>query len=172
MTIAITSGAAGVYAGLPDAASHRLLASLSAGQVYVITGLAVGEVVSVQSGESFAYALTAPSGTPAPTPTPTAVATEPVPSGSTAAQLVTWTCTGSPCDWGSSVSGRAVVWPATLGASSTRLGYTTSASVYLPADAATGMTIAITSGAAGVYAGLPDAACTGCWHRCLRARCM
>ena len=38
----------------------------------MITGLAVGEVVSVQSGESFAYALTAPSGTPAPTPTPTA----------------------------------------------------------------------------------------------------
>ena len=71
---------------------------------------------------------------------------------------MTWTCTGSPCDWGSSVSGRAVVWPATLGASSTRLGYTTSASVYLPADAATGMTIAITSGTAGVYAGLPDAA--------------
>ena len=45
---------------------------------------------------------------------------------SAVSQLVSWTCTGSPCDWGNSVSGHALVWPATLEPSSGRLGYTTS----------------------------------------------
>ncbi|MBE7554334.1 MAG: hypothetical protein HS126_25045 [Anaerolineales bacterium] len=50
MTVSITSGTVTMYAGLPDAASHRVLATLSSGQSHLITGLAAGEVVSVQSG--------------------------------------------------------------------------------------------------------------------------
>ena len=60
MGIAIAAGTATVYAGLPEASSHRQLASLGAGQSYVITGLAAGEVVSVQSGGAFSYVLTMP----------------------------------------------------------------------------------------------------------------
>lgn len=37
-------------------------------------------------------------------------------------QEVTWTCTGSPCDWGSSLSGQALVWPASLGGVSQSFG--------------------------------------------------
>ena len=75
MGIAIAAGTATVYAGLPEASSHRQLASLGAGQSYVITGLVAGEVVSVQSGGAFSYVLTMPAAAPSPTPTP--VATEP-----------------------------------------------------------------------------------------------
>ncbi len=75
---------------------------------------------------------------------------------SNSSQLVTWTCTGSPCPWGASTSGQALVWPAELGASANRLGYTVSAGVYLPAAVASGVTIGITSGMVEVYAGLPD----------------
>ena len=61
MRIDITSGTAAVYAGLPDAASFRLLATLSAGQSYLVAGLAGGEVVSVQGSQgAFAYGLTMP----------------------------------------------------------------------------------------------------------------
>ena len=112
------------------------LASLGAGQSYVITGLAAGEVVSVQSGGAFSYVLTMPAAAPSPTPTP--VATEPAAPGAIAAQMVTWTCTGSPCGWGNSLSGHAVVWPAALAPTTMRLGYTTSAGVYVPASAAVG----------------------------------
>ncbi|HRQ40404.1 MAG TPA: hypothetical protein PLD25_21025 [Chloroflexota bacterium] len=162
MTIAITSGAAAIYAGLPDAQSHWLVATLSAGQSVVITGLAAGEVISVQGSQGvFVYTLTMPDPSPTPTPTntpsvtPTATATEPVPPDTS--QVVTWTCTGSPCPWGSPLSGQALVWPDSLGAVNNRLGYTVSAGIYLPESAATGMTIAITSGVAAIYAGLPDA---------------
>ncbi|HMN30142.1 MAG TPA: hypothetical protein PKE45_18465, partial [Caldilineaceae bacterium] len=72
-------------------------------------------------------------------------------------QLVNWSCTGSPCPWGTTLSGQALVWPAEWGPVNNRLGYTTSAGIYLPASAASGMTIAITSGSATVYAGLPAA---------------
>lgn len=73
-------------------------------------------------------------------------------------QLVTLTCTGSPCDWGTSLSSQAVVWPDSMEPLTNRLGYTASAGIYLPASAASGLTITITSGTATVYAGLPDAA--------------
>ena len=136
MGIAIAAGTATVYAGLPEASSHRQLASLGAGQSYVITGLAAGEVVSVQSSGAFSYVLTMPAVAPSPTPTP--VATEPAAPGAIAAQMVTWTCTGSPCTWGSTTSNPAVVWPAALAPTTMRLGYTTSAGVYVPASAARG----------------------------------
>ncbi|MBE7554342.1 MAG: hypothetical protein HS126_25090 [Anaerolineales bacterium] len=69
ITISLTSGTATVYAGLSDAVSHRVLATLSAGQSYLITGLVAGEVVSVQNSQNvFAYSLTIP---PPVTPTAT-----------------------------------------------------------------------------------------------------
>jgi cell division septation protein DedD len=73
-------------------------------------------------------------------------------------QHVTLTCTGSPCDGGPSLSSQAVVWPASMGPLTNRLGYTASAGMYLPASAASGLTVSITSGTATVSAGLPDAA--------------
>ena len=66
-----------------------------------------------------------------------------------------WTCTGSPCPWGSAESGHALVWSTESGAISTRHGYTTSKPVYLPASVANGMRIDIESGNAAVHAGLP-----------------
>ncbi|MCB0082861.1 MAG: hypothetical protein KDE47_18105, partial [Caldilineaceae bacterium] len=72
-------------------------------------------------------------------------------------QQVTWTCTGSPCPWGATDSGHAVVWPDSVATVNNRLGYTTSAAVYLPASEAAGTTIMITSGTAAVYAGEPNA---------------
>ncbi|HMN30613.1 MAG TPA: hypothetical protein PKE45_20850, partial [Caldilineaceae bacterium] len=75
---------------------------------------------------------------------------------SSTSQLVTWTCTGSPCDWGPTLSGQALVWPPSLGPQTNRLGYTTSAGIYLPDTTATGVTITILSGSATVYAGLPN----------------
>ncbi|MFN3332920.1 MAG: hypothetical protein ACK47M_10450, partial [Caldilinea sp.] len=152
-------GTASIYAGLPEAASHRLVVTLNAGESYVVTGLAAGEVLSVQNGNAFAYVLTLPAPpTETPTPTPTETPTAVVPPGSAASELVTWTCTGSPCDWGSPLSGHAVVWPEELGASSSRLGYTTSAGIYVPASTGSGVTIQITAGTASIYAGLPEAA--------------
>lgn len=81
-------------------------------------------------------------------------------------QLVTFTCTGSPCPWGSSFNGHAVVWPASLVPTANRLGYSGSASIYLAAAHANGATITLTSGAATVYAGKPGGTSM---HRVLRA---
>ena len=67
MTITITAGTAAVFAGMPDVALHRMLTMLSTDQSYVITGLAAGEIISVQSNQgTFAYVLTMPDGTPVP----------------------------------------------------------------------------------------------------------
>jgi hypothetical protein len=70
---------------------------------------------------------------------------------------VTWSCAGTPCKWGRTVSGNAVVWPSNLAPVSTRLGYTTSAPIYLPATSANGLTINVNSGSAALYAGAPNA---------------
>src|SRR4051812_47714592 len=70
-------------------------------------------------------------------------------------QLVTWTCTASPCPWGNSLTNHAVVWPAAAGPSSARLGYAVSAPVYLPAARANGAVIALDAGTARVHAGPP-----------------
>jgi hypothetical protein len=72
-------------------------------------------------------------------------------------EMATWTCTGDPCPWGSSTSNPALVWPAAGGPIATRLGYTVSPAVYLPAASANGITITITSGNAHVSAGTPTA---------------
>ncbi|TMQ04836.1 MAG: hypothetical protein E6J90_23290 [Deltaproteobacteria bacterium] len=79
-------------------------------------------------------------------------------AGPVASQITTWTCTASPCPWGGSLSNHALVWPAAAGAARTRLGYSVSAGVYLPAARANGADIAIETGEARVHAGPPDAA--------------
>lgn len=170
LSFSVVSGSVGVYAGLPNASSHRVLTTLSAGQSYTITSMTAGEVVSVQSEYAFTYTLGGGSGntptatTPATSTTePTAVNTqEPTPGAtgepsSNTAQLVTWTCTSSPCDWGSSTNGYALVWPGSMGPLNNRLGYTVSAGIYLPDTAASGLSVSLASGTAGVYAGLPNA---------------
>jgi hypothetical protein len=73
-----------------------------------------------------------------------------------ASKQVTWTCAGSPCPWGASLKGHAVVWPPSTQAASKRLGYSVSDGVYLPAAAANGATIVIRSGSATVNAGALD----------------
>ncbi len=70
---------------------------------------------------------------------------------------VTWTCTGSPCPWGRTTSGPTAVWPASANTTSTRLGYTTSAPVYLAASSANGLQITVNSGTAAVFMGAPQA---------------
>ena len=70
-------------------------------------------------------------------------------------ETVVWNCTGSPCPWGGSDSGVALVWPQNSGATSARHGYTTTKPVYLPAYAANGAVVQLNSGSATLYAGLP-----------------
>jgi hypothetical protein len=186
VTLSIELGTASVYAGEPLAPSHQLLATLSAGESYQVSGLQVGEVLSVQSDVDFDYHVTPPApgdppdagmppdatvppdaGTPPDSTVPPDAGTPPdstVPPDAatpsdpgTASQTVTWTCTDSPCPWGDSLSGQALVWPAAAQAIDTRLGYTVSAGVYLPAGSANGADISIETGDASAYAGLPGA---------------
>ena len=144
--LTIDAGAATVYAGEPQAATHRVLAKLSSGQSHDVSGLAPAEVLSVQSEASFRFRVTRPAPAPAKRPEPPA-------AGAIASQTATWTCTGQPCPWGKSVRGEVLVWPAAAGATSQRLGYTVSAAIYLPAARANGADLAIETGAASVHAG-------------------
>ena len=146
MTISLEWGNVGLYAGLPDAPSHREVATLNSGGTYLVEGLAAGEVLSVQSGGQFAYVVV-----PVVTPPVTSPATPP------GSREVTWTCTGTPCPWGSPLSGHAIVWPTSAGPTQQRLGYTSSEGVYLPATVANGMVLELSSGSASLYAGAPGA---------------
>lgn len=149
VAVRIDSGAASVYAGPPDG-THRVLATLTMGQVYEVNGLVAGEVLSVQSGAPFSFTV-GPIGTVDPVlPPPPPMLSE---IGDSSA--VTWTCTGTDCPWGSSLSAQAVVWPAEAGASAQRYGYDTSAAVYVPAAVATGMRVSIGTGYASIYVGTP-----------------
>lgn len=148
--IEILSGSATAYAGTPSASSHYALTSISAGGIYTVSGLAADEVLSVQSGSSFTYRITFPQPDTQPDP-------EQGGQSGPVSQLITWSCTGTPCPWGPSDSGHALVWPDDVGATHERLGYTTSEAIYLPNTAAHGATINIKSGTATVYAGLPGA---------------
>jgi hypothetical protein len=89
--------------------------------------------------------------------TTTAVWPTDVNAAATQSQVVTLTCTSSPCPSGPTISGIAVVWPVELGATTGRLGYTANAGVYLPASVAATKSIRIITGSAVVYAGLPGA---------------
>jgi hypothetical protein len=146
-TVWIDSGSATLYAGYPEGGSHRALATLSNGNFFDVSGLEPGEVLSVQSGAAFGYQIDMP---PPPEPeVPT--------GGGTLAPNVTWTCTSSPCPWGSSASAYAVAWPPGSDATSARFGYTVSKPVYLPSSRANGASIEVLAGTALLYAGFPDA---------------
>ena len=69
---------------------------------------------------------------------------------------MTFTCVGSPCPWGSSLTSHAIAWPTAAGPVSRRLGYTVSPGIYLPAAVANGLTIALETGMATAYAGPLD----------------
>jgi hypothetical protein len=186
VTLSIELGSVSVYAGEPLEESHHVLATISSGESYQVSGVRPGEVLSVQSDVSFAYRVTPPpvsdppdAGTPPDASDPPDAGTPPdaldppdagtppdasdpsdagtPPDAETASQVATWTCTGSPCPWGESLSGHALVWPAAAGAINTRLGYTVSAGVYLPATSANGADISVQTGEASAYAGFPDA---------------
>lgn len=153
LTVSVQYGSATLYAGLPDAASHRVVAALGEGGSHVVAGLTEGEVLSLQSGTPFGYTVTSPDPTPPTNPTPpTPAPTDPAVSS----QLITWTCTGSPCPWGSPLGGQAVVWPASANPTQQRLGYTANSGIYLAATYANGMVFKVQSGAASVYAGAPN----------------
>jgi hypothetical protein len=68
---------------------------------------------------------------------------------------VAWTCVGAPCPWGPSSTGHAIVWPDAARPVSTRLGYTVSAGIYLPAVRANGAIIYSDSATIEVHAGPP-----------------
>jgi hypothetical protein len=70
--------------------------------------------------------------------------------------VATFTCEGSPCPWGPSLTGHAIVWPTAAPPASRRLGYTVSPWIYLPAAVANGMTIVLETGTATAYAGTLD----------------
>ncbi len=94
--------------------SARSLTTLYAGQSYTVTGLAASELLSVQGYVSFKYRIeisAAGPTDPPPTNPPAAVPTS---------EYVIWNCTSSPCDWGQSIGGEALVWPASAGPSSAR----------------------------------------------------
>jgi len=74
------------------------------------------------------------------------------------AAKATWTCTGSPCPWGASLTNYAVAWPAAMRPVAARLGYTTAPPVYAPAGSANGATLTIVAGKVTVYAGAASAA--------------
>jgi hypothetical protein len=94
-----------VVAGDPAASSQRTLASLSGGQSHTISGLAPGEVVSVQSSEVFTYALT-----PGDPVDPEPPCIDPTTCDPVTVVPTHWVCNIPDCtepDW----TGAAVSWP-------------------------------------------------------------
>ena len=80
-TVTLVSGMASAFAGLPNAASHRLLGALGAGQSLTFSGLAAGEVVSLQGTQGqFVYTLDIVAPTPTNTPVPPTPTATPVPA--------------------------------------------------------------------------------------------
>ena len=69
---------------------------------------------------------------------------------------VAWNCTGEPCPWGESSTGQALAWPEALEARQSRLGYTTSEAIYLPAFRANKVKLTLTAGSANLYVGSAD----------------
>ena len=161
ITIRVTSGVATLYGGAPDAVSHRGLVTLTVGDSFVVSGLAPGEVLSVQAGSSFSYEIV-PAAAPEPPISGPGEPEAPEPEPTVSA-WVTWSCTGSPCPWGPSLGGQALVWPSGWQPELARLGYTTSHGIYLPDTAANGVKVTVSSGTATLYAGAPS----GASHRAL-----
>jgi hypothetical protein len=156
LTVSVQAGVANVFAGEPGVQSFRMLATIWDGESYEITGVAAGEVVTVQGPGPFVYTLLPPGSTPPPDDDP-GDGEPTTPPGPPASAFVTWTCTDSPCPWGSQLTGDALVWPADMTPQTDRLGYTTSHGIYLPAARANGSSITLLTGNATAYAGHPDA---------------
>ncbi len=254
LTISIDSGSAAAYAGEPQAGSHNLLGWIDSGDSLTVSGLGVGEVLSIQGFAGFGYTLIeggAPTTTttlPATTTTtsttttcrppphhtpghhhhdsaghhhqhhtpghhhhdsaghhhqhhtpghhdhdsaghhhqhhaaghhhhdsPATTTTTTLPATTTTLPATTTTarrsvrtqqrppstCTGTArpvrAHGEAAAGGFAAVWPSPAAPVTQRLGYTTSAGVYLPAEQANGLTIAVDSGSATAYAGDPQA---------------
>jgi hypothetical protein len=64
MLITLETGTATVYAGFPDAPSHRNLGTIAAGESLELDGVLAGEVVSLQGSSEFTYVATPGSGDP------------------------------------------------------------------------------------------------------------
>lgn len=132
-TLAIETGAARVYAGPPGAADHRLLATVPAGQAFHVTGLFVGEVLSVQGDGPFRYRLTLSPEPLREAPPPPAAATAGPPGGApgpappakpqrhppgtprgTVVQAVAaqWRCNHTPGCFSDPWPGSVIPWPA------------------------------------------------------------
>ena len=151
--VTVHTGTARIYAGTPSG-NHRRLATLAAGETTTLPTLETDEVFSAQSDTPFTYTLTP--GTPAdPADPPDPPDPADPPEGATS-ELVTWSCTGSPCPWGGQTTGHAVVWPTELGPIRTRHGYTTSADIYAPGTTTTGYQVTVHTGTARIYAGTPS----------------
>jgi hypothetical protein len=144
----INSGSAVFLAGRPTDLSHRVLATVNAGQFYSVSGLAQDEVLSVQSTQtavSFTYQLALAEPPPPPPPAPPGTTSQPVQAN----------CAGSSCPWGSTITAHALVWPASAQATTTIGGYTFSKPIFLSANRANGALIWIDNGSATLYAGRP-----------------
>ncbi|HZJ68241.1 MAG TPA: hypothetical protein VFD36_32290 [Kofleriaceae bacterium] len=92
---------------------------------------------------------------PMPPATPTTSVVKDLGEIRGSSKQVTWTCVGAACPWGPSTTGQAIVWPDAVRPISTRLGYTTSAGIYLPAVRANGAIIYSDSGTVEIHAGPP-----------------
>jgi hypothetical protein len=105
-TVRIHSGSASIYAGTP-AGSHRFIAGLDSGQSTTLPSIGAGEVFSIQSGDSFTYALTP--GDPVPPVDPPC--TDPTTCDPVEWISALWTCNIPGCalgDW----YGGVIAWPA------------------------------------------------------------
>jgi hypothetical protein len=133
---------------------------LSPGQTHVIRLRAPENGALIEGYPTPGFSVSIDDCTPQPvgqSPTTTTTTTTAAPGPSTSSSMVTLACTSSPCPWGQTLTGQAAVWPASMGAGTQRLGYTASATVYLPATIANGLRVSVTSGSASIVAGLPSA---------------
>ena len=114
MTLSIGFGKASVYAGTLSAPSHRLLATVSASQSFRVSGLADGEVLSVQSDAVFGYHLVLPRSKAPPAPPPDAGPPRPeAPRGPEVhARRALWRCTNTPGCFSEPWPGAVITWPA------------------------------------------------------------
>lgn len=154
----IDSGYAGLFAGQPNG-SHRVLGWVYAGDYFTVSGLAAGEVLSVQSEGDFTYQFDLTPTTPPPGGgnDPPEDPQDPPPGTPTSlsSKNAVWNCTSSPCPWGDSTSNPAIAWPAGTDASNLRYGYTVTDNIYLNATQANGTVVRIDSGYASLYVGQP-----------------
>lgn len=107
--VSVTRGRARILAGRIDAESHRVLATLAAGQSHRITNLNAGEVVSVQGKAPFTYTI-AREHVPMP-PVMALPCFDPMRCEVVTSVSSRWRCNVSNCS-GSAWVGQTVAWPA------------------------------------------------------------